>query len=64
MPDRIPEPSPAWSAPYASMARKDHLPWPTLEAVTSAAHDFLDPGLAGELDAKWVPALWKWCPVE
>ncbi|MBI4817500.1 MAG: nucleotidyl transferase AbiEii/AbiGii toxin family protein [Deltaproteobacteria bacterium] len=64
VPDRLPEPSSAWSAPYASMAREDLLPWPALGAVTSAARDFLDPVLAGDLNATWDPALWRWRPIE
>jgi hypothetical protein len=37
--------------PYAAMAREDQLAWPTLDDVTSAAKAFLDPVLAGDLDA-------------
>jgi hypothetical protein len=42
------------------MAREDHLKWTTLEDVTRAAQTFLDPVLAGELDAKWNPSTWVW----
>lgn len=42
VPATLPEPTPAWSAPYAAMAREDALPWPTLAEVTAAARAFLD----------------------
>jgi len=60
LPGRLPEPAPAWSAPYATMAREDQLPWPTLVGVTAAARAFLDPVLAGSLDATWSPRTWTW----
>jgi hypothetical protein len=44
------------------MAREDQLAWPTLDAVTNAVKAFLDPVLAGDLDAAWNPATWKWSP--
>jgi hypothetical protein len=42
------------------MAREDHLQWATLDQVTAAAKAFLDPVLAAELDATWLPAEWLW----
>jgi hypothetical protein len=42
------------------MAREDRLTWPTLADVTRAAQAFLDPVLAGELDAAWNPKTWNW----
>jgi hypothetical protein len=42
------------------MAREDQLAWPTLDAVTNAARTFLDPALAGELDAMWNPEIAAW----
>jgi hypothetical protein len=60
LPERLPEPLSAWEAPYAAMAREDQLAWPTLDEVTEAAKAFLDPVLAGELDAVWDPVSWAW----
>ena len=41
------------------MAREGQLAWPTLEEVTKAKA-FLDPVLAGALDAAWSPETWTW----
>ena len=59
-PMALPQPLPAWAAPYAAMAREDQLAWPTLDEVTEAARAFLDPVLAGGLDATWSPGAWAW----
>ena len=42
------------------MARADQLPWPTLEAVTKAAQQFLDPVLGAPKAAEWDTAAWHW----
>ncbi len=60
LPATLPEPSPTWAMPYAAMAREDQLAWPTLDEVAKAAKAFLDPVLAGDLDAAWNPATWTW----
>jgi hypothetical protein len=60
VPAALPEPPPTWAAPYAAMAREDQLAWPTLAAVTAAARAFLDPVLAGGLDAAWSPEACAW----
>jgi Nucleotidyl transferase AbiEii toxin, Type IV TA system len=60
LPALLPDPLSAWETPYAAMAREDQLAWPTLDAVTTAAKAFLDPVLAGDLDAKWSPDTWVW----
>ena len=60
LPAALPEPAPTWAAPYVAMAREDQLAWPTLAEVTAAARTFLDPVLAGELDAAWSPGAWAW----
>jgi hypothetical protein len=60
LPASIPEPLEAWRTPYAAMAREDHLVWPTLSDVTNATQAFLDPVLAGHLDATWAPGTWQW----
>jgi len=49
----------AWCVPYEAMAREDRLVWTTLEDVLGAAQVFLDPVLAGGLDATWEPAAWR-----
>jgi hypothetical protein len=56
----LPAPLPAWAVPYAAMAREDQLAWATLDEVTKAAKAFLDPVLAGSLDAAWNPETWTW----
>lgn len=60
LPDKLPDPPASWTTPYATMAREDQLAWPTLDAVTRAARTFLDPVLAGELDAIWNPEIAAW----
>ena len=60
LPAEVPDPPPAWAIPYAAMAREDQLAWPDLETVIEAARAFLDPVLAGRLDAAWEPADWRW----
>lgn len=60
LPPAVPAPLPAWTKPYAMMAREDQLIWPTLDDVTQAAQAFLDPVLAGALDATWEPGSWSW----
>ena len=51
----MPSPAEAWRTPYEAMAREDQLHWTTLDDVTAAAKAFLDPVLAGGLDATWLP---------
>ncbi|MFM2419701.1 MAG: hypothetical protein RL385_4424 [Pseudomonadota bacterium] len=60
LPATMPAPLGAWTKPYAGMAREDQLAWLTLDEVTKAAQTFLDPVLAGELDATWEPERWSW----
>jgi len=60
LPASVPAPLEAWRAPYAAMALEDQLAWPTLDQVTKAASDFLDPVLENPLDATWEPAAWTW----
>lgn len=60
LPASFPEPSSAWALPYAAMARDDGFAWRTLDEVTTAAKAFLDPVLAGEVDATWSPGAWRW----
>jgi len=59
-PDSLPAPNEAWRVPYESMAREDQLAWATLEEVTLAARAFLDPVLAGLVEATWDPSRWTW----
>ena len=60
LPVMLPDPLPAWERPYAAMAREDQLAWATLEEVTKAAKAFLDPVLAGNAGATWIPGSWTW----
>lgn len=60
IPEALPTPPLAWTKPYTMMARKDQLAWETLEEVTAAAQAFLDPVLAGGLEATWAPDAWAW----
>jgi hypothetical protein len=60
LPSAVPPPPEAWGTPYEAMAREDQLPWPTLVDVTKVAQLFLDPVLAGALDADWDPDTWTW----
>ena len=60
LPVSVPTPLPAWTKPYAAMAREDGLAWSTLDGVTKAAKVFLDPVLGEPLDAIWEPATWTW----
>lgn len=60
LPVSVPPPPPAWETPYAAMAREDQLAWATLGDAAKAVQSFLDPVLAGDLDAVWDPAAWIW----
>jgi hypothetical protein len=60
LPAALPAPPPTWTAPYAAMAREDQLAWTTLDEVTKAAKSFLDPVLAGDVEAIWTPESWTW----
>lgn len=60
LPAKLPAPLPAWSVPYVAMARENRLAWLSLDSVTEAAQSFLDPVLAGRLDAVWEPDRWEW----
>jgi hypothetical protein len=60
LPVAVPAPPPEWATPYAAMAREDQLGWTTLDEVTKAAKAFLDPVLAGGVDAIWNPESWTW----
>jgi len=60
MPRRLPDPPASWAIPYADMVQEDQLAWPTLTEVTAAVRAFLDPVLAGGLDAEWMPGEWAW----
>lgn len=60
LPESVPAPAETWRMPYEAMASEDRLRWATLEQVTAAAQEFLNPVLAAELDATWLPAGWRW----
>ena len=52
LPKGLAAPPATWTLAYATMARDDQLAWRTLDDVTRAAQAFLDPVLAGTLDAR------------
>ena len=60
LPPSLPAAPDTWRTPYEAMAREDQLPWATLESVTDAARAFLDPVLAGQLEATWEPWTSTW----
>lgn len=60
LPPALPEPPPAWEAPYTAIAREDALRWATLREVTNAARAFLDPVLQGTTSGTWEPSTWSW----
>lgn len=60
IPGAVPAPAEMWKAPYEAMAREDQLLWATLDEVTAAVQAFLDPVLAGGLEATWDPVEWAW----
>ncbi len=60
LPKTLPAPPATWETPFALIARKDQLAWTTLHEVSAAAAAFLDPLLAGDLDAVWNPETWTW----
>jgi hypothetical protein len=60
LPVTLPAPLPAWTTPYAAMAREDGLAWTTLDDATQAARAFLDPVLGGSTEGTWDPASWSW----
>ncbi|MCL2779347.1 MAG: nucleotidyl transferase AbiEii/AbiGii toxin family protein [Polyangiaceae bacterium] len=60
LPGEVPVPAASWTTPYAALAREDGLRWATLDDVTMATKAFLDPLLAGALDATWLPSEWHW----
>ena len=60
LPPTLQEPPVSWAAPYAAMVLEDQLRWPTLADVTAAARAFLEPILAGAVDASWNPDGWTW----
>lgn len=60
LPAQLPQPLTIWATPYAAMARENQLTWLTLLDVTEAARQFIDPVLAGGIDATWEPQHWCW----
>jgi hypothetical protein len=61
LPRALPDPPPAWAAPYTRMAAEDELRWPDLADLTRAVRVFLDPALGGETRT-WSPETWTWRP--
>jgi hypothetical protein len=59
-PFHCPEPPASWATPYAAMAREDRLPWSTIEGLTVAVCNFLNPVLDGSGISEWQPVNWSW----
>lgn len=59
LPSRFPDPPAAWERPYAAMAERDELRWPTATEVTRVVREFLDPVLS-RASGTWDPAAWRW----
>jgi hypothetical protein len=49
----------SWAGRYATIARDDELPWPTLDAVEAAARAVLDSVLAGDTGTR-SSEVWSW----
>ena len=61
LPRSLPPPPASWKDPYATMAAEHQLPWATIEDVTLAAQQFLDPILDDRtLIGTWNPTTWRW----
>lgn len=62
--ETVPEPPPAWRAPYEVMAATDELPWRTLESVHGAVSAFLGSVLSDRgFRGRWEPSEWRWLEV-
>jgi hypothetical protein len=59
LPPSLPNPPALWSATYREMARENDLAWATIEQLTTAVTEFLNPVLAGR-HGTWHPAKWTW----
>lgn len=59
LPRALPEPPPAWVAPYTRMVAEDDLRWRDLATLTKAVSTFLDPVLDATA-ATWRPNEWAW----
>lgn len=54
------DPRSSWTESYERLAEENGLAWPTLDAVTKAVHEFLDPVLTGAAVGRWSAAQWSW----
>lgn len=62
VPQAVRAPPPSWTVPYEKIARDDELAWRNVDEVTRAVKEFLEPVLAGGLDATWDRHGWTWKP--
>jgi len=60
LPQELPFPPAAWSAPFRKMASGVGLGYATLAEAGAAAQHFLNPILQGEVMGAWDPAAWSW----
>jgi Nucleotidyl transferase AbiEii toxin, Type IV TA system len=59
VPSSLPEPPASWLNPYREMARENELAWTTLEQLSTAVSEFLNPVLARRIGT-WHPIEWSW----
>jgi hypothetical protein len=59
VPSSLPEPPASWVNPYREMARENELVWTTLEKLSTAVSEFLNPVLARRIGT-WHPNEWRW----
>jgi hypothetical protein len=60
LPPSVPDPPASWAEVYVRMAQEDQLEWTMLPALLVAVRAFLDPPLAGTVNAIWLPKDWVW----
>jgi hypothetical protein len=60
LPDRWPDPPPAWALPFRRQAAEVNLKYATLDEADVAARQFIEPVLQGKEISQWNPQRWEW----
>jgi len=60
LPERLPDPPPAWAVPFHEMSRSMGMKEQTLAAAIVAICSFLDPILQNQPQEEWDPVAWAW----
>jgi hypothetical protein len=60
LPSAFPEPPTTWTSAYAKIAKRDGLPWTTLDDLVIAVRRFVEPVLLPTPTGRWSPAEWTW----